>query len=102
MIQLLNPYSYNLKKNPLFEIDREPICKYGLYSIYKLYPDHFVYTYKNIVIMERTGENEKMLWDLTTDTIPENTARAYHDFDRPKEAIKNGLEIAKKIGFKVA
>lgn len=100
-VTLLNPFSVSLKKPPFMEVNTSPIYKNGDYSIYKLWDEHFVHTYKNIVIAQRCGANEVLINNLVSDIKPIGEADLYHDYERPKEAILNGIKAAKNLNFKI-
>jgi hypothetical protein len=97
---LLNPYSVSLKKNPFMQVDN-PVYANGDYRIYHYNYNHFVHTYKNIVICERGAANKDLLNDLIADKKPTSEAALYHDYDRPKAAIRYGIKAAKKLNFKI-
>ena len=50
MTTLLNPFSYQLKKQATQTINSKSVYSNGDYSVYKYVDKHFIYTYKNIVI----------------------------------------------------
>lgn len=98
-ITLLNPFSVLLKKPPFMDINTAPVYKNGDYRIYKLYDKHFVHTYKNIVICERCAANTELINNLINDTKPSGEADFYFLYERPKQAISEGIEAAKKLNF---
>lgn len=95
---LINPFSVSLKKPPFMEVN-EPVFTNGDYRIYHYNYHHFVHTYKNIVICERAAANKDLLNDLIADKKPTGEADLYHNYERPKEAIKQGIKAAKKLNF---
>ena len=99
---LLNPYSVKLAKDPFMTVRSKPIYTHGDYRIYSYYPKHFVHTFKNIVIAERCGQNKEIFTNMTGETTPTGEASIYHDLQRPQEALRIGIEAAKKLNFKIA
>lgn len=97
---LLNPYSVSLKKPPFMEVN-ELVYVNGDYRIYKYTYSHFVHTFKNIVICERGAANKPLIDNLVADIKPTTEAAIYHDYERPKEAIANGIEAAKNLNFQI-
>lgn len=83
------------------EVNSKPIYKTGDYMIYKLWDEHFVHTFKNIVIAQRGAANKDLINNLVLDNKPTNEADLYHDYERPKAAISEGMEAAKNLNFKV-
>ena len=75
-------------------------CK-GEYKIYKYCENYFVHTYKNIVFAERGGANKQLIDNLINDIKPTDEASLYHDYERPKYAISQGLKAAKELKFNV-
>lgn len=100
-MQLLNPFSVQLDKQPFMNITSEPIFSKGDYKIYKYYEKYFVHTFKNIVIAERCAKNEQMINDLISGIYTGIESQKYFQFDRPKEAIEIGINAAKKLNFKI-
>ena len=103
---LFNPFMYHLdadNKNSLPRESRvtetnyngEPVYVDGDYVIYKKRDKHYLHCYKNIIFAERCGANEQMMVDIKNDTFSGN-GNQYHNFDRPKEYLKNGIEWSKK------
>ena len=97
---LLNPFSVSLKKHPFMEVN-EPVYVNGDYRIYHYNYHHFVHTYKNIVICERGAANKELLNDLIIDKIPTGEADIYHNYERPKQAIRDGVKAAKRLNFTI-
>ena len=83
------------------DVPGEPIFTTGDYKIYKYCNDHFIYTYKNIVITERCAANKDLLNNLKNNIKPTGTASMYFDFERTLEAKADGLRIAQEINFTV-
>jgi len=102
-IKLLNPFSISLEKNPFMEISSTPVYSLGDFRVYKYSKDHYVHTFKNIVIAERVGINKEMISNLHTDTRPPEAseARMYFDYERSKETMLEGIEHAKKLNFTI-
>lgn len=98
---LINPFSVSLKKHPFMEVNSKPIYENGNYRIYKYYNNHFVHTFKNIVITERGAANIPLMEGLKADIKPKSEADLYHDYERPKAAIRDGRKAAKKLNFKI-
>jgi|694.fasta_scaffold05368_27 hypothetical protein len=98
---LLNPFSHALGKNPLMETSGKIVFTDGEYKIYRHFDRHFVHTFKNIVITERTGPNKDLINGLKNNIKPTGEASIYHDFERPQWAINEGLKIAKEINFTI-
>ena len=80
-------------------VDAKPVYTDGDFRIYRYYDRHFIHTYKNIVVGERGAQFPQLLTNLKTNTPPTGEASLYHDFQRPMEAMKNGIEAAKKLNF---
>lgn len=100
-ITLLNPYSVELKKHPFMEMRNEPVYRNGEYAIYHYTNQHFVHTFKNIVICERGAKNTDLIDRLVADIKPEGEAAIYHDYERPKAAMMQGIKAAKKLNFTI-
>lgn len=98
---LLNPFSVSLKKYPFMEVTSKPIYENGNYRIYKQWDNHFVHTFKNIVIGQRCAANKSLIDGLKNDIKPKGESDLYHDYQRPKAAISDGIKEAKKLKFKV-
>lgn len=96
---LINPFSLSLGKNPFMEAKSNPVYSNGDYRIFKHVDRHYLYTFKNIIISERSGINKEMIDNLAANTPPAD--RLYHDFERPKEAILEGIAAAEKLDFKI-
>ena len=79
----------------------EPVFTNGDYRIYHYNYNHFVHTYKNIVICERCAANKDLLNDRIANNKPTGEADLYHNYERPKQAISEGIEAAKKLNFKI-
>ena len=101
-ITLLNPFSVSLDKYPFMEVNSKPIYEAGEYKIYKAWDKHFIHTFKNIVIAQRCGANKALIDGLVNDIKPTGEAALYHDYERPKGAILEGIEAANKLNFKIA
>ncbi len=99
--ELLNPFSVSLKKHPFMQMVSPPVYIKGDYKIYFLYNNHFVHTFKNIVIAERGAKNTQLIDNLFNDIKPTDEASLYHDYERPKQAIFEGLDAAKLLNFKI-
>ena len=101
MTTLLNPFSYQLKKQATQTINSKSVYSNGDYSVYKYVDKHFIYTYKNIVIAERCGLDKTIVDNLANDTYTGKSEQKYMNFDRPKEAIEIGINAAKELGFTI-
>lgn len=101
MKTLLNPFSVSLKKHPFMNVPETPIYQKGEYSIFHYSNDHYVHAFKNIVFAERTGANKGLIDNLINDIKPEGEAAIYHDYERPKAAIVEGIKAAKKLNFEI-
>jgi len=97
---LINPFSVSLKKYPFMEVDN-PVYTNGDYRIYHYNYHHFVHTYKNIVISERGAANKDLLNDLIADKKPTGEADLYHNYERPKQAIRDAVKTAKRLEFDI-
>jgi hypothetical protein len=78
-----------------------PVYQNGDWKIYKYTSNHYVHTFKNIVIGERCAANKDLINNLKADIKPTGEAALYHDYERPKEAISEGIEAAQKLNFKI-
>ena len=101
-ITLLNPFSVSLKKYPFMEMNEGQIVyTNGDFKIYRHYQNHFVHTFKNIVICERGAANKELINNLVNDIKPTGEAALFHDYERPKGAIIDGMKAAKNLNFKI-
>lgn len=98
-IILLNPFSISLDKDPFMTMESRPVFELNDYKIYKYSKDHYVHTFKNIVFAERCKANKDLILTLLNDVKPTGVAALYHDYERPKGAIQQGIEAAKKLNF---
>lgn len=96
---LINPFSVALSKPPFMEAKSNPVYSNGDYRIFKHVDRHYMHTYKNIIIAERSGINKQMIDNLAANIQPID--KIYHDFERPKEAILEGIAAAEKLDFKI-
>lgn len=101
MITLLNPFSFQLKKQPTQTINSKAVYSKGEFSVYKYVEKHFIYTFKNIVIAERCGLDKTIVDDLVNDSYTGEPNKKYLNFDRPKETIKIGIDAAKELRFTI-
>jgi hypothetical protein len=83
------------------QVDEKPLYNNGDYSIYYYNQNHFVHTYKNIVICERGAANKALIDNLVNDIKPTTEAAIYHDYERLKDAIRIGTFAAKKLNFQI-
>ena len=83
------------------EVNTEPTYVNGNYKIYRFWDEHFVHTFKNIVIGQRCAASKPLIDNLAADIKPTEEAALYHDYERPKQAILDGIEAAKKLNFKI-
>lgn len=101
-MKALNPYAVALKReNPFYEIEGKPIYKNGDFSVYKYGNVHkwFVYLYKNIIITERTAASKELVDRFANNDEP--ILYSKYSFRRAMEALEDGKEYAKKIGFEI-
>lgn len=101
MTTLLNPFSLSLKKPPFMEVHSEPVYTKGDFRIYVYCGKHYVHTFKNIVIAERGAKNIDLLNNVQKDIKPKGEAALYHDYERPKAAMLDGIKAAKKLKFTI-
>lgn len=101
-IKILSPFSYAIKKDPIITLyNINKVYLNGEYSIIRL-TSSYIYLYKNIVIAERVGINRELIDNLVTNNKSNyKGSDLYFCHDRPKQAIKDGLEIAKQLNFEV-
>lgn len=101
-IKILSPFSYEIKKDPIIALyNINKVYVNGEYSIIRL-TGSYIYLYKNIVIAERVGMNKELIDNLVIDSKHNyKESDLYFCYDRPKQAIKDGLEIAKQLNFEV-
>jgi len=97
---LINPFSVALSKHPFMEAKSNPVYSNGDYRIFKHVDKHYLHTYKNIIIAERSGINKEMIDNLAANTPPLEGS-LYHDFERPKQTILEGIAAAKKLDFQI-
>lgn len=83
------------------QMNNPPIYEAGEYKIYKFSNNHYVHTFKNIVFAERTGANKQLIENLIKDIKPVGESSLYHDYERPKATISEGIKAAKKLKFKI-
>jgi len=98
---LLNPFSIRLEKDPFMKVESKPIHVNGDFRIYKYCARWYIHTFKNIVIAERCAANKEVLTNLMETTKPTGEASIYHDFERPRSAMMEGIKEAKKRNFKI-
>lgn len=78
-----------------------PIYTNGDYRIFRWSNQHYLHTFKNIIIAQRVGANKALINDLVNDIKPTNESDYYHNYDRPKAAIQDGIKAAKKLHFTI-
>lgn len=98
-IELLNPYSVRLEKDPFIRVENKPVHTNGDFRIYKYTEKYFIHTFKNIVIAERCAVNKDLLTNVSGSTTEANETKMYMDYVRPLEAMQQGVEAAKKLNF---
>ena len=98
---LLNPFSIKLEKRPFENVYSDPCYVDGDYRIYKKSKDHYLHCYKNIIICERCGINKQLLSNVKNDITPSDKAKAFHDYERPREAMLFGISEAKILNFEI-
>ena len=98
-IKLLNPFSIRLEKYPIMEVENKPVYTDGDYRVYKYFKNHFIHTFKNIVISERGAINKRIFTNLQGETVPTDDAQLYYEYERPLEAKQFGLKQAAKLKF---
>lgn len=98
--QLLNPFSISLDKNSFMTVEAKPIFINGDFRIYKYCDKYFIHTFKNIVIAERCAPNKVMLSNIK-DKIKPVGSEKFHEYERPIEAMLQGIEEAKKLNFTI-
>lgn len=98
---LLNPFSIRLKKPPFMEMRTEPTFENGDFKIYRYCDQYFVHTFKNIVIAERCKANPAIFTNIKGETEPTGEADIYHQLERPRQAMTEGIQEAKKLKFVV-
>lgn len=101
MKKLFNPFSLELKKQPVQTISSKPIYSNGDYHIYKYVEKHYIYTYKNIVIAERVGMDRQIIDDLVNEKFTGVSEKQWSNYVRPNEAKAKGIEAAKDLKFVV-
>jgi hypothetical protein len=99
MLTLFNPFSLELKKNPIENLHYlsigEPVYSDGDYRVFKKADKWYLHCYKHVIFAERCGINKQMIEDIKTDTFS-GDGNKYHCFDNPKQALIDGLEWSKK------
>ena len=78
-----------------------PVYVDGDYKIYKFVDKHYLHTFKNIIISERGAPNKDILLYLKGDTKPKRYSTEYYHNKRALVALKEGIEYAKMLNFKV-
>lgn len=99
MKTLLNTFSYQLKKHAMQTINSKPIYSNGEYLVYKFCDNHYLYTFKNLIIAERCGLDKTIIDDLSNDIYTGEPSKKYYNFDRPKQTIEIGINAAKELNF---
>lgn len=99
--KLLNPFSARLEKQPIETNTGKLIYTDGDFKIYKKYSDHYLHTFKNIIIAERGGANKAIFSNIKGETKPTGEAAIYHEYERPLQAMNDGIEYAKKLNFQI-
>lgn len=80
-------------------IQSGPVYTDGDFRVYRYTEKHFVHTFKNIVVCERGAINKRILSNLKNDVRPMDEGGRYHHYERPKQAMKEGIEAATKLKF---
>lgn len=101
MKTLFNPFNFLLKKQATQKIDSKPVYTNGEFAVYKYAENHFIYTFKNVVIAERGYLIKEMIDDLANDSYTGEPRQKYSNFFRPKETLKIGIDAAKELRFTI-
>ena len=103
MLKLFNPFSLELKKDPIENLhylsieNNDAVYIDGDYRVFKKADKWYLHCYKHVIFAERCGINKQMIDDIKNDKFSGNgDGEKYHQFDRPKQAIADGLEWSKK------
>lgn len=97
---VLNPFSISLKKDPFMNVDTL-VYEEGDFKIYHYSKDHFIHTFKNIVIAERVKPNKTIFTNIKGETQPAGISDIYHQLERPEWAKDEGIKEAKRLNFQI-
>ena len=108
MAQILNPFSYRLNGNKAkgdYNIIEEttgnhPVYRNGDYTIWKVDKRFYNTCWKNIIITQTVGAPCELVDALTTG-VPPTDSVSFHHYNRMREAINDGKQYAKEIGFDI-
>ena len=100
-ITLLNPFSVSLGKHPFMETENKPVYTKGDYRIFRYSKAHYLHAFKNIIFAERCAPNTGIIDNLINDNSPTDESTLFHDYERPKGAILEGIQAAEKLNFTV-
>lgn len=102
MIILLNPFSIRLEKSPYMQPESKLVFIDGDFRVYKYSNNHYLHTFKNIIITELGAINKDVINNVKNDIIPPlGDGKRYHQYERPREAMLFGIEQAKKLNFEI-
>lgn len=105
MTKILNPFSYRLNGNKEkgdYNVIEEttgnhPVYRNGDYTIWKVAERSYNTCWKNIIITQTVGAPKELVNALATGVPPADSS-LFH-YNRMREAINDGKQYAKEIGF---
>ena len=95
---LFNPFSHSLNidnrnyhYNPIeTKFNTDAVYSDGDFAIYEKREKHYLHCYKHVIFAELCGINEQLITDIKNDLFC-GDGNQYHNFDRPKQALADGL-----------
>lgn len=97
----LNPFSADLGKEPVQQKACSLVYENGDYRIYRYLPDYHIYCFKNIVIAERVGLDRSIIDGIVNNVQPLAIADKSINYERPLQAKRDGIALAKKLNFSI-
>ena len=107
MAKILNPFSYRLngkkangEHKVIYEtIGNRTVYRNGDYSVWKAVRSYDT-CWKNIIITQTVGAPKELV-DAMATGVPPTDSVSFHHYNRMSEAIRDGKQYAKEIGFEI-
>ena len=107
MAKILSPFAFRLNKNhkcndyeTIHELTGKLVYRNGDYTIWKEDKRFYNTCWKNIIITQTVGAPRELVDALINGVPPKDSVSLFH-YDMMREAINDGKEYAKKIGFDI-
>ena len=108
MAKILNPFSYRLNgkkaKGEYKVIDEtignRPVYRNDDYTIWKVAERFYNTCWKNIIITQTVGAPKELVDAMATGVPPTNSVSLFH-YNMMREALNDGKQYAKEIGFEI-